>query len=191
MTAHGGKCHPLGPPTLRALFVCFLLLGAISFGGGMSAWIRREIVQKRGWLEEGQFLSGLALSQIAPGPNAVNLSVFIGTTLLGATGAVVALGALLTVPTLLLLAIGYAYFTLRTVPQGAWFGTVLAGTGAAAIGLNLANGVRLAPRNVRGLAGWAVMLGTAAAIGVLRIPLPWTLAGAIPLSLLLTARDNR
>lgn len=182
--------HPLGPPTLGALFRCFLRLGAMSFGGGMSAWIRREVVQKRGWLEEGQFLSGLALSQIAPGPNAVNLSLFIGTTLLGTVGGVVALTAMLAVPIALLLAAGFAYFTLRTAPQGPWFGTLLAGAGAAAIGLNLANGVRLTRRNVRGAAGWAVMTGTAAAIGILGIPLLWTLAVAIPVSLVVTRRGT-
>jgi len=185
-----GGPYPFGPPTLWALFRCFLRLGAMSFGGGMSAWIRREVVQKRGWIEEGQFLSGLALCQIAPGPNAVNLSVFIGTTLLGAAGAAVALAALLAVPIIVLLAAGYAYFTVRALPQGAWFGTLLAGAGAAAIGLTLANGIRLTKRGVRDRTAWAVMVGTALAIGLLRIPLLWTLVGAIPASLLLTPRPK-
>jgi chromate transporter len=182
---------PFGPPTLGALFGCFLKLGAMSFGGGMSAWIRREVVQKRGWIDEGQFLSGLALCQIAPGPNAVNLSVFIGTTLLGALGGVVALLAMLAVPGVILFAAGYAYFTVRALPQGAWFGTLLAGAGAAAIGLNLANGIRLTKRGVRGKVAWVVMIATATAVGVLRVPLLWTLLGAIPASLLLTPRPNK
>jgi chromate transporter len=180
--------YPLGPPTLAALFRCFLNLGAMSFGGGMSAWIRREVVQRRNWIDETQFLSGLALSQIAPGPNAVNLSVFIGTTLLGTAGALVALLAMLAVPVAVLLAAGTAYFVLRALPQGAWFGTLLAGAGAAAIGLSLANGIRLTARNVRGLGGWTVMAATAAAVGVFRVPLLWALVGAIPASLVLTAR---
>jgi len=179
---------PPARPSLGALFACFLRLGAVSFGGGMSAWIRREVVLRRGWLDEGQFLSGLALSQIAPGPNAVNLSIFIGATLRGAAGATVALSGLLAVPVLILLAAGYAYFTLRTMPQGAWFGTLLAGAGAAAIGLNLANGVQLTRRNVRGWAAWGVMAGIAFAIGVLGVPLLIALAVAVPVSLLLTAR---
>jgi chromate transporter len=180
--------YPLGPPTLAALFRCFLRLGAMSFGGGMSAWIRLEVVQKRGWIDENQFLSGLALCQIAPGPNAVNLAVFIGTTLLGAAGAVAALLAMLAVPIAILFAAGYVYFTVRALPQGAWFGTLLAGAGAAAIGLTLANGMRLTRRGVRDRMAWAIMLVTAVAVGVLQIPLLWTLAGAIPASLLLTPR---
>ncbi len=177
-----------GPPTLTALFACFLRLGAMSFGGGMSAWIRLEVVQKRGWIDDTQFLSGLALCQIAPGPNAVNLSIFIGATLLGTAGAAVALSAMLAVPVAILFAAGYVYFTIHALPQGAWFATLLTGAGAAAIGLTLANGVRLTRRGVRGRMGWIVMLATAFAIGVLQIPLLWTLAVAIPGSLLLTPR---
>jgi chromate transporter len=188
MSAVAPETYPLGPPTLLALGRCFLQLGAMSFGGGMSAWIRREVVQKRRWIEEGQFLSGLALCQIAPGPNAVNLSVFIGTTLLGALGGVVALLAMLAVPCVILFAAGYVYFTVRALPEGAWFGTLLAGAGAAAIGLNLANGVRLTRRGVRGRTAWVVMLATTLAVGVLGIPLLWTLLVAIPGSLLLTPR---
>lgn len=182
------ECEGYGPPTLAALFGCFLRLGAMSFGGGMSAWIRREVVQKRGWLDDTQFLSGLALCQIAPGPNAVNLAIFIGATLLGAAGAAVALSAMLAVPAAILFAAGYAYFALHALPQGAWFATLLVGAGAAAIGLTLANGVRLTRRGVRGPTAWAIMVATAAAIGVLRVPLLWALLVAIPASLLLTPR---
>lgn len=190
MSAPAAEPYPLGPPTLGALFFCFLRLGAMSFGGGMSAWIRIEVVQKRGWIEDRQFLSGLALCQIAPGPNAVNLAVFIGTTLLGAAGAAVALSAMLAVPMAILFAAGYAYFTVRAMPQGAWFSTLLAGAGAAAIGLTLANGVRLTKRGVRGKTAWAIMLATVLAMGVLRVPLLWTLLIAIPVSLLITPRHD-
>jgi chromate transporter len=180
--------YPLGPPTLGRLFVCFLRLGAVSFGGGMSAWIRMEVVRKRGWIDDTQFLSGLALCQIAPGPNAVNLSIFIGATLLGTAGAAVALSAMLAVPSAILFAAGYAYFTIHAMPSGAWFATLLTGAGAAAIGLTLANGVRLTKRGVRGPTAWLVMLATAFAIGVLQVPLLWTLVVAIPASLLITPR---
>ena len=175
-------------PTLAGLFVCFLRLGAMSFGGGMSAWIRLEVVQKRRWIDDTQFLSGLALCQIAPGPNAVNLAIFIGTTLLGAAVPTVALSAMLAVPVAILFAAGYAYFTIHALPQGAWFGTLLTGAGAAAIGLTLANGVRLTKRGVRDRIGWIVMLAVAIAIGVLQVPLLWTLLVAIPISLLITPR---
>ena len=72
---------------LSALFLGFLSIGAMSFGGGLAAWIRREAVQRRGWLDDRQFLSGYALSQIVPGATNVNLAVFIGSQLRGAESA--------------------------------------------------------------------------------------------------------
>jgi chromate transporter len=63
---------------LTDLFLGFLNIGAMSFGGGLATWIRRETVQRRGWLDDRQFLAGYALSQIVPGATNVNLAVFIG-----------------------------------------------------------------------------------------------------------------
>ena len=175
------------PPSLTTIFLVFLRLGALSFGGGLTSWMRREIVERRGWIAEGRFLSGVALSQIAPGPNGVNLAVFIGTTLAGGRGAAVALGGVLLVPFAAIIAIGTLYFALRASPQSGvslsgWLGRLLAGMGAAAIGLNLATGLRLGRRNVRDIGGLAVVVITALALGVARLPLLWVLAGVIPLS---------
>ena len=164
------------PPGLGAIFLCFAAIGAQSFGGGLSAWIRREVVIKRRWIEDGAFLSGLALSQIAPGANAVNQAVFIGTALRGVAGAMAALGGLMAVPVLAVLAAGTLY--LRVVETGppalaAQVAAALTGMGAAAIGLTLANGWRLS----RGRVGLAhpgpllVAAATALLIGYWRLPL--------------------
>src|SRR6185312_7853007 len=51
-------------PTLAALFGGFVSIGMMSFGGGLAAWMRREVVQRRGWMDDPQFLSGYALSQL-------------------------------------------------------------------------------------------------------------------------------
>lgn len=173
------------PPTLLRLFVCFMQIGAVSFGSGMSAWIRREVVLRRNWLDDRTFLSGIALSQIAPGPNGVNLAVYVGTVLRGAAGACAALAGMLFLPVLFLLGAGWLYLRAGMLPSGSLLGTALSGMGAAAIGLMLANGVRLTPRGVRGAAAWAVMLATIAAIGVFRLKLLPVLAVVIPVSLAL------
>lgn len=183
--------HRLAPPDLGTLFVCFLQIGAISFGSGMTAWIRREVVQRRNWLDDRSLLSGVALSQIAPGPNGVNLAVYVGTVLRGAAGAWAALGGMLALPVVFLLAAGWLYMRAGLLPSGSAFGTALSGMGAAAIGLMLANGVRLTPRGVRGPRAWAVMLATAIAIGVVRLPLLLVLAAVIPLSRALVLGQNR
>jgi chromate transporter len=148
--------------------------------------MRREVVLKRGWMEERPFLAGLALAQVSPGANAVNLAVFIGTVLRGRTGAAVAFAGLMGLPVLLVLAMGHAYFVTRGAPGAAWLGPALAGMGAAAIGLNLATGVRLTRRNVRGFGQACITAGTAVAVGLLGWPLLPVLLTVVPASLYLT-----
>src|SRR5882757_636116 len=81
------RSSPLEPPSRAALFGAFVSIGMSSFGGGLTAWVRREIVHRREWLDDQQFLSGYALSQLVPGASNVNLAVFIGTQLRGIRGA--------------------------------------------------------------------------------------------------------
>src|SRR5579862_9808743 len=104
-------------PTLAALFLSFVTIGMSSFGGGLTAWVRREVVQRRGWLDDQQFLSGYALSQLVPGATNVNLAVFIGTQMRGVAGAIVCFAGLTTPPLLLLLIVGAIYFGARGMPR--------------------------------------------------------------------------
>ena len=173
---------PTGPG-LGELFLLFLRLGAMSFGGGMTAWTRREVVERRGWIEDRQFLSGVALSQIAPGANGVNVAVFVGTVLRGGQGALVALAGMMAVPVLAVLAAGWVYVNLDALPKGDWFGLLLAGIGAGAIGLNMASGIRMFRRNIRRPGAALVVLATAAGLGF-GIKLTWVLAVMIPASLI-------
>lgn len=168
------------PPTLPALFLVFLAIGMQSFGGGMSAWMRREIVQKRAWMPEGQFVSGMAMCQIAPGANGVNLAVFIGTTLRGPRGACAALGGMLLVPVVVVLLLGVLFLRVRDVPG---VESAMTGLGAAAIGLNVATGIRMARRNIRALLPAGIMVAVAAAVGVGGLPLPAVLVALMPLSI--------
>ena len=168
------------PPSLREIAIVFLLIGVQSFGGGLSAWVRREVVQRRGWLEEQAFLSGLALCQITPGPNAVNLAVFVGTTLRGRSGALAALAGMLIVPMVIVLALGAAFATLRADP---WIASLMAGIGAAAIGLNFATAIRMARRGVRTPGAALVILAATVSVGWLGVPLPLALLALVPASL--------
>ena len=156
----------------------------VSFGGGLTAWIRREVVLRRGWLDDQQFLSGYALSQLVPGATNVNLAVFIGTQLRGAGGALAALAGLTALPLAIVLVAGAIYFHLRGMPIGGSFSTALAGMGAVAIGLNLGNGVRLTLLNIRRLAPLLITATVALSIGVFGFRLLHVLAVMIPVSLL-------
>ncbi len=170
-------------PSLGSLFMGFVSIGMVSFGGGLAAWIRREVVQRRGWLDDQQFLSGYALSQLIPGATNVNLSVFIGTLLRGAAGALACFAGLTALPVAIVLVIGSIYLRSQGLPGGATFSVALTGMGAVAIGLNLGMGVRLARRNIRRLAPAAITAVIAGAIGLLGFSLVHVLMVMMPVSL--------
>ena len=104
--------------TLFELFRSFFKIGLFTFGGGyaMVPLIEAEIIERRRWLPQGEFLDLLTLAQSSPGPIAVNTSVFIGYKVRGLRGAVAAsLGAVL--PSfLIILAIALFFAGIRQNP---------------------------------------------------------------------------
>jgi chromate transporter len=179
-----------GPPGLAALFLSFLTIGSTSFGGGLLGWIRRELVERRGWIDDQQFLVFYGISQIVPGATNVNLSVIIGTQLRGIPGALAAVAGLLLAPLAILLALGVLYFAARNVPGSRLINAALIGAGAAAIGFNLATGIRLAHHNIRRIGPALVAAAIIIGIGVLRIPLLEVLLVMLPASLLVTLAER-
>ncbi len=175
--------------SLASLFAAFVSIGMMSFGGGLAAWIRREVVQRRGWMDDQQFLSGYALSQIVPGASNVNLSVFIGAQLRGVVGAVTAVVGLTALPVAIVLVLGAIYLHSRGMPGGGLLSTALTGMGAVAIGLNLGTGIRLARLHIRRLIPALVTVVIAIAIGVLGFRLLHVLAVMLPVSLALAWLD--
>ncbi len=171
-------------PTLAQLFLGFVSIGLASFGGGLAAWTRREVVERRGWLDDPQFISGYALSQLVPGATNVNLAVFIGTQLRGLPGAIACFWGLTLVPLLIVLTLGALYFGIQHLPSGTWFSRALSGMGAVAIGMNLGLGIRLARRNLRGVPPFLIVTAITLAIGILGFRLPHMLAVMGPVSLL-------
>ncbi len=72
------------------LFLSFLMIGAVSFGGGYGmVSLVRETVLSNGWLTETEFLNFIAVSESTPGPLAVNMATFIGSSQAGLMGALV------------------------------------------------------------------------------------------------------
>lgn len=83
---------------LWEMFLTFLRIGAFTFGGGfaMIPIIQEEIVEKREWIAEEDFLDTISIAQSSPGPIAVNISIFMGYRIKGIKGAIVCtLGAVL------------------------------------------------------------------------------------------------
>jgi chromate transporter len=182
---------PSTPPSLASLFAGFVSIGLASFGGGLAAWTRRECVQRRGWLDDQQFLSGYALAQLIPGATNVNLAVFIGTQLRGMGGAVACFAGLTAPPIVIILILGAIYFGMRGLPGGMSISIALSGMGAVAIGLNLGTGIQLAKRGIRQIIPAIIAAIVTLSIGVFGFPLVKVLPVMIPVSLLATWWSSR
>ena len=190
-TQTSGHPAPRPTPRLLSLFLGFVSIGMASFGGGLTAWARREVVDRRGWLDDQQFLSGYALSQLVPGATNVNLAVFIGTQLRGVRGALACFAGLTAPPLAIMLVLGGLYFHFQGVPAGYWLSTALGGMGAVAIGMNLGTGIRLARRGIRGLVPAAITAAVALSVGVFGFSLVHVLLVMMPISLLAAWLEHR
>jgi len=152
-----------------AIALLFGRVGLTSFGGGLSAWLYREVVAQRHWLDEGEFLSAMTLGQILPGSNVVNLSVYVGYRMRGVPGSVVAVVALLAPPMLVIVLFTSLFSNWL---QGAAVHRFLEGIAAAAVGMTASVGLR-AGRAVVATQRWplALIVAVFVAVGVLRWPL--------------------
>lgn len=80
--------HPTAdPPPLWSLFLISVKIGLLSFGGGLSGWLYRDFVLRNNWISEEDFASSMAVSQMLPGPNVLNLIIALAHQLHGGWGA--------------------------------------------------------------------------------------------------------
>lgn len=135
------------PYTLRQLVVYFLKLGTWGFGGPVAlvGYMHRDLVINKKWISEDDYKEGLALSQLAPGPLAAQLSIYIGYVhyhLLGAT----LIGLAFVLPSfLMVLAIGYAYVGYGGL---SWMQAIFYGVGAAVIGIVAIGSYKLTTKSI-------------------------------------------
>jgi chromate transporter len=104
---------------LGGLFLSFLEIGLIDFGGGLAvmAQIRTLIVRKRAWLTEYEFSEAFALAQSLPGTSAGNAATYIGLKLKGWRGAAVALAGFILPSMVMMIALAILYRHLRYLPD--------------------------------------------------------------------------
>ena len=122
-------------PTLLELALCFNQIAIASFGGGLSAWSRQVLVEDKKWMEDEEFLSASTLCRVLPGANQVNLAVFVGSRFRGIAGAVAAVVGLTTIPMVIVIGLGWFYFTYSQVPA---LKSILNGIAPVAVALSAA-----------------------------------------------------
>jgi chromate transporter len=165
------------PRSKTELFLAFNSIALQGFGGVLTI-IQREMVDKRRWMTQQQFVEDWAVSQILPGGNVINLSIILGNRYFGWRGALVALAGMLTVPMLIVLVLATLYTQFAHVPAIAG---AVRGMGAAAAGLIGAAAIKMLSglkKNILGpLICWALIAMTFITVGLLRIPLIYTVLG--------------
>ncbi len=165
------------PQSLLALFLAFNSIALQGFGGVLTI-IQREMVDKRRWLTQQQFVEDWAVSQILPGGNVINLCIILGNRYFGWRGAVVALAGILLMPLLLALVLAslYAQFADVAAVAGA-----VRGMGAAAAGLIGAAAIKMLSglqNNLLGTKLCALLIAlTFISVGLLRWPMVYTVLG--------------
>lgn len=176
-TGLGLPGSPNAPGSLRELFLAFNWLALQGFGGVLPV-AQRQLVERHRWLSKDEFVEMLAISQVLPGPNVVNLALMFGDRVFGWRGAATALGGMLLLPMVVVLALAslYGHYAAYPVATGA-----LRGMGAVAAGLVLSTGFKLMGTLRRNVMGPAVCLTfgalTVAGTAWLRLPLLWVLLG--------------
>jgi chromate transporter len=170
------ECSPMNQPRSKTdLFVSFTLLALQGFGGVLAV-VQRDLVEKKRWMTQEQFLDDWAVAQIMPGPNVVNLSLMIGGRYFGWRGALAAVAGMLAAPLLVVLMLVVAF---GSVSEQAWAQGALRGMGAVSAGLIAAVGLKLIGALRNNPMGMPVCITLAVAsfagVGLLR----WPLAGVL------------
>ncbi len=102
-----------------SLFVSFSKIGLFGFGGGyaMLPLISHEVVNARGWAEVHEFADMVAISQMTPGPVALNAATYVGFTLEGVPGSIVATGAVCLPPVVLMYCVCRFFLSMKDSPR--------------------------------------------------------------------------
>src|SRR5919198_3503672 len=163
----GTPIAAVGGPTLGSVAALFTGLGAFTFGGGLSiiALMQEQIVERLHWLTPREFVDGLALGQLMPGP-IIMIAAYVGYKTLGVTGAAVAAAASFVPSFVMMLALMPVFETVRNL---AWARAVIQGIVPGVVGVMAVALVRLAPYAAPDAPAIVVLVVTAAALVVWRL----------------------
>jgi chromate transporter len=135
------------PCTLRELLLYFLRLGTFGFGGpiALAGHMQRDLVEDRRWFSKQDYLEGLALSQLSPGPLAAQLAMYLGWIRAGILGATSVAVAFVAPSFAMVLAVSALYVRFGGLP---WISAAFYGIGAAVIAIITRSAYKLARSTV-------------------------------------------
>jgi len=166
------------PPSLWELGAFFFKVGAFTFGGGLSmlAFIQEQVVNQFGWLTPKEFVDGLALGQLTPGP-ILMLAAFVGFKLAGTAGAAVAASMIFMPSFLMMLSV---LPLLRKLKNLQWLRAFMRGVGPAVIGALAVSLIQMAPHAAPDVFTWVLLALTVGIILLRKVgPLPLMAGGGV------------
>jgi chromate transporter len=167
-----------GTPRLGTLVVLFSSIGALTFGGGLSliALLEEHVVRRLHWLSPEEFIAGLALSQLMPGP-ILMVAAYIGFKLHGMVGALAAAVAVFLPSFVLMLGILPIFDRVRSL---AWAQAVMQGIAPAVVGVMAVVIVRMSRSAAPDAPAVLILIATVAAMHLWRVtPMKAMLGGAV------------
>ena len=166
--------------SLVQIFWQFFIVGAISFGGGIIAYLKELLVTRYKWVDNDEFLVMLSISQTMPGLNSVNIAILMGDRLRGALGAWVATIGMLLPGGCIILGIGMIYGINSDHPMA---NHVLGGIAAAAAALLATVTWDMGTRIFKKRKSLALLVLTFVLMSVVKWPLYLVLGVVLPLAL--------
>jgi chromate transporter len=163
---------------LWQMVLYMLRLGALGFGGPVAlvGYMHRDLVEERQWITEADYREGLALSQLAPGPLAAQLAIYLGYVHYRLLGATVAGIAFVLPSFLIVLVLGWAYVRFGGLP---WMQAVFYGVGSAVVGIIVMSAKKLTQKSVgKDKLLWAIYLLLAAVTIVTESEVAWLFIAA-------------
>jgi chromate transporter len=133
--------------SLKDLILYFLRLGTTGFGGPVAlvGYMHRDLVEERRWITEEEYKDGLALAQLAPGPLAAQLGIYLGYVHYKVIGATLA-GIAFVIPSfVMVVALGIAYKLFGGLP---WMQALFYGVGAAVVGIITISSYKLTEKSI-------------------------------------------
>lgn len=164
--------------TMWELVLYFLRLGTFGFGGPVAlvGYMHRDLVEGRGWITEDDYKEGLALSQLAPGPLAAQLAIYLGYVHYRVIGATL-VGIAFVIPSfLMVVALGWVYTRFGGI---SWMQAVFYGVGAAVVGIIAMSAKKLTQKSVgKDKLLWAIYLLLAGVTVVTESEIAWLFIAA-------------
>ena len=180
--------RPPASGTMGQLLRYFLALGTFGFGGpiALAGYMQRDLVERRGWITKKDYVDGLALAQLAPGPLAAQLAIYLGWSKGGVAGATGVAAAFILPSFLMVMVLSALYVRFGGLP---WMQCAFYGIGAAVIAIIARSAWKLVKMSLgKDRLLWALFAASAVTTAWTESEIIWLFLGSGVVVLLARAR---